>query len=90
MEIYRPLERCYLWHLHTYRFDTLYDFHHLQLPQIQIRGPAPYCTTELTPESLCGFDENHTHAIIKDVDNTIYAKISPQTKRRVDDFFSKF
>ena len=45
---------------------------------------------ELTPESLCGFDENHTHAIIKDVDNTIYAKISPQTKRRVDDFFSKF
>ena len=45
---------------------------------------------ELTPESLCGFDENHTHAIIKDVDNIIYAKISPQTKRRVDDFFSKF
>lgn len=45
---------------------------------------------ELTPESLCGFDENHTHAIIKDEDNMIYAKISPQTKRRVDDFFSKF
>lgn len=45
---------------------------------------------ELTPESLCGFDETHTHAIIKDNDNTIYAKISPQTKRRVDDFFSKF
>ena len=45
---------------------------------------------ELTPESLCGFDETHTHAIIKDEDNMIYAKISPQTKRRVDDFFSKF
>lgn len=45
---------------------------------------------ELTPESLCGFDETHTHAIIKDNDNTIYAKISPQTKRKVDDFFSKF
>ena len=45
---------------------------------------------ELTSESLCGFDETHTHAIIKDNDNTIYAKISPQTKRKVDDFFSKF
>lgn len=42
---------------------------------------------ELPQESLIGFDRFHTHAIIKDDDNMIYANISPQTKRRVDHFF---
>ena len=45
---------------------------------------------ELTDENLYGFSENHRHVIIKDEDNTIYANISPKTKKRVDDFFNSF
>ena len=39
---------------------------------------------------LVGFDETHDHAIIKDRDNMIYAKIRPETKHKVDDFFASF
>lgn len=41
-------------------------------------------------DSLCGFDKSRTHAIIKDENNVIYANISPETKRRVDDYFQSF
>lgn len=41
-------------------------------------------------EDLVGIDKTHTHAIICDKDNTIYANISPETKKRVDDFFLSF
>ena len=44
----------------------------------------------LSIDDLIGFDESHTHAIIKDNDNRIYANISPDTKHRVDDFFASF
>ena len=44
----------------------------------------------LSFDDLIGFDATHNHAIIKDEDNTIYANISPTTKRRVDDFFASF
>ena len=39
---------------------------------------------------LVGFDMTHDHAIIKDRDNMIYAKIRPETKHKVDDFFASF
>lgn len=45
---------------------------------------------DLDTDSLVGFDETNTHAIIKDDSNMIYARISPETKKRVDDFFSSF
>ena len=45
---------------------------------------------ELDFNDLIGFDETHTHAIIKDRDNRIYANINPETKRRVDNFFASF
>jgi len=45
---------------------------------------------DLGPESLVGFDQGRNHAIIKDEYNTIYARISPETKKNVDDFFSSF
>lgn len=45
---------------------------------------------DLGIEDLVGFNESHTHAIIKDNDNMIYAKIRPETKKRVDDFFASF
>lgn len=45
---------------------------------------------ELTDENLYGFTPDHKHVIIKDEDNTIYANISPKTKKRVDDFFNSF
>jgi hypothetical protein len=44
----------------------------------------------LSFDDLIGFDKMHKHAIIKDGDNKIYANISPDTKRRVDDFFASF
>lgn len=44
----------------------------------------------LSMDDLIGFDNTHTRAIIKDGDNKIYANISPDTKRRVDDFFASF
>lgn len=42
---------------------------------------------ELPIDSLVGFDNTHTHAIIKDESNMIYANIRPETKRKVDRFF---
>ena len=45
---------------------------------------------DLPMESLIGISEDHNHAIIKDEYNTIYANISPKTKKRVDDFFNSF
>ena len=45
---------------------------------------------DLEMNDLVGIDKTHTHAIIRDRDNTIYANISPETKKRVDDFFSSF
>jgi hypothetical protein len=45
---------------------------------------------DLPMESLIGVDNSHRHAIIKDKDNMIYANISPETKHKVDDFFSSF
>lgn len=44
----------------------------------------------LSYDDLLGFDNTHDHVIIKDNDNRIYANIDPNTKRRVDDFFSCF
>lgn len=45
---------------------------------------------DLTMDDLCGFTNDHKHLIIKDENNTIYANISPETKKRVDDFFCSF
>ena len=45
---------------------------------------------DLGPENLIGFDKSFDHAILKDADNRIYAKISPDTKREVKDFLSSF
>jgi len=45
---------------------------------------------DLDIDALSGFDNTRDHAIIKDEMNTIYVKISPDTKKRVDDFFSSF
>ena len=42
---------------------------------------------DLDIKDLVGFDDTHEHAIIKDHDNMIYAKISPETKHKVDDFY---
>lgn len=45
---------------------------------------------DLDLQDIVGFTADHSHAIVLDHDNTIYAKISPQTKARVDDFFASF
>lgn len=45
---------------------------------------------DLSLEDIVGFDKTHDHAIIRDKDNTIYAKIRPETKHAVDDFFASF
>ena len=45
---------------------------------------------DLDTDSLVGFSNNNKQVIIKDETNTIYANISPKTKRRVDDFFNCF
>jgi hypothetical protein len=47
-------------------------------------------TFDLGPDSLIGFDQTKEHVVLKDELNTIYAKISPKTKKDVDDFFSSF
>ena len=39
---------------------------------------------------LVGFSEDHSKAILMDNTNTIYAKIKPENKKRVDDFFASF
>jgi hypothetical protein len=45
---------------------------------------------DLSLDDLVGFDNTHKHMIVKDNNNTIYANISPKTKKRVDDFFASF
>lgn len=45
---------------------------------------------DLGLEDLVGFNKERTHAIIKDDDNMIYAKIRPETKKKVDEFFASF
>ena len=45
---------------------------------------------DLSMEDLMGFDNSLNHVIIKDRDNTIYAKMSPETKHKVNDFLSSF
>ena len=45
---------------------------------------------DLGMEDLVGFNQERTHAIIKDDDNMIYAKIRPETKKKVDEFFASF
>lgn len=45
---------------------------------------------DLDTGSLVGFSNDNKQVIIKDDTNTIYANISPKTKRRVDDFFNCF
>lgn len=41
-------------------------------------------------EQLVGLDAYHKHAIIKDRDNMIYVNINPESKTKVDDFFTSF
>lgn len=45
---------------------------------------------DLPEENLIGFNEEKTHAIIKDRDNRIYVKMNPNTVRKVNDFLSSF
>ena len=45
---------------------------------------------DLDLRDIVGVKDDHSHAILVDSDNTIYAKISPQTKAKVDDFFASF
>lgn len=45
---------------------------------------------ELNYNDMIGFDNGNNHLIIKDNDNRIYCKISPETKHKVDDFFASF
>lgn len=45
---------------------------------------------DLPLDTLSGFDDSHNHVIIRDRDNVIYSNISPETKHKVDDFFSSF
>lgn len=45
---------------------------------------------DLTYDDIIGVNKKHDKIIIKDVDNRIYANISPETKHRIDDFFSSF
>lgn len=45
---------------------------------------------DLPLENLVGFDGERKHVIIRDDDNRIYADISPETAKRVNDFFTSF
>ena len=45
---------------------------------------------DLGLEDLVGITKDHTHGILVDKDRTIYTKISPETKHKVDDFFASF
>lgn len=44
----------------------------------------------LTDDSIIGFNDNNTHAIIKEADNRIYVKMSPDTVKEVNDYFASF
>ena len=45
---------------------------------------------DLTDDCLIGFDDNNTHAILKEADNRIYVKMSPETVKNVNDYFASF
>lgn len=45
---------------------------------------------DLNDDCILGFNDAHTHAIIKDEDNRIYVKMSPDTVRSVNDYFASF
>lgn len=63
------------------------------LEHVGIKDPNTNAIMEsfdLSLEDMVGFDSNLDHTIIRDGDNTIYAKISPQTKHSVIDFLSSF
>lgn len=45
---------------------------------------------DLDMNNLVGITEDHTHSILVGKDKTIYAKIDPQIKHEVDDFFASF
>ncbi len=45
---------------------------------------------DLTDDCLIGFDDNHTHAILKEADNRIYVKMNPTTVKDVNDYFASF
>lgn len=45
---------------------------------------------DLDLKDIVGFDADHSHIILQEHTNTIYAKINPATKSKVDDFFSSF
>lgn len=45
---------------------------------------------DLSLNDIVGFDSSLNHTVIRDNDNTIYAKISPKTKHEVKNFLSSF
>lgn len=45
---------------------------------------------DLSEDCIIGFDHNNTHAIIKERDNRIFVKMSPETVEEVNDYFSSF
>lgn len=45
---------------------------------------------DLTDDCLIGFDDNNTHAILKESDNRIFVKMSPETVKNVNDYFASF
>lgn len=45
---------------------------------------------DLSFDNLVGFDKEKKHAIIRDEDNMIYSNISPDTAKRVNEFYASF
>lgn len=45
---------------------------------------------DLSQEDLLGFDDSMNHAIIKNENNIIYSKVSPETVKEVKSFFKSF
>ena len=45
---------------------------------------------DLDLTDIVGFSADYSKAIVQNHTNTIYAKINPKTKKKVDDFFSSF
>lgn len=45
---------------------------------------------DLDKSALVGFDDDKTHAIIKDNNNVIYSNMSPKTIHEVEDFYHSF
>ena len=45
---------------------------------------------DLDTDCLIGFSDNNTHAVIKERDNRLYVKMSPDTVKDVNDYFASF